>query len=157
MSTAPQPQANLEAALRLVRIIHFAMLAASVLYVLVGEVVATKGFVGEVFDEGGAVVSEHPHEMLANIFLVLGVGLAFAAMLFRQKLASSAQQALLRSPSDAAALGRWRLAHILAFALAETVVLFGLVLRIMGAPLATAAILYAIGFVALLILAPRRP
>jgi len=146
MSTAPQPPPSMDAAFRVVRILHLAMLAASVLYVVVGEVVASSASRPTDLDP-----------MLGNIFLVLGVGLTFAAIMVRQKLVASAQETLLRSPGDGAAVGRWRMAHIVAFALAETVVLFGLVLRILGAPLTTAAILYAIGIVALLIVAPRRP
>jgi hypothetical protein len=146
MSTAPQPQPSMDAAFRVVRILHLAMLAASVLYLVVGEVVASSASRPTDLDP-----------MLGNIFLVLGFGLAFAAIMVRQKLVASSQETLLRSPADAVAVGHWRLGHVLPFALAEAVVLFGLVLRILGAPLTTAAILYAIGIVALLIVAPRRP
>jgi len=155
MSTAPQPQAATDAAFRMVRILHFAMISASVLYVLVGEMIAPDGFIGEA--RGGIVRSEEPAAMLANVFLFFGISLAFAAVILRQKLTASAQEALLRSPGNTAILGRWRMAHIVAFALAEAVVLFGLVLRILGATLQQAAVLYAVGIVALLLVAPRRP
>ena len=153
MSTAAQPQPSMDAAFRVLRILHIAMLAASVLYVVVGEVV--RGAVDGATAIAGPPVPADP--TLVNILLVLGVGLAFAAILLRQKLLASAQEVLLRSPGDIAAVGRWRVAHIVAFALAEAVVLFGLVLRIMGVPLTTAAILYAIGIVTLLMVVPRRP
>jgi hypothetical protein len=157
VSSAPQPQVSTDAALRVVRIIHLAMLASAVLYVLVGEIVGPKGFIGEFTDLTSGDPVPLDESVIWNGFVVLGVALAFVAIVLRQKLTSAAQETLLRSPGDAAALGRWRMAHIIAFALAESVVLFGLVLRILGAPLTQAAILYAIGIVALLVLSPRKP
>jgi hypothetical protein len=145
MSTAPQPQPSMDAALRVVRIIHRAMLASAVLYVFVGELVAA--------DSSGR---SQVDSMLVNVSLILAITLALAAIGLRQKLTASTQEMLLRSPGDAATLGRWRAAHVVAFALAEAVVLFGLVLRIMGATLTQAATLYAMGIIALLLISPRR-
>ena len=130
---------------RTLRIIHIAFLASLVMFIMVGEFLARER-------------SEQPE--LPPVFLpalaVIGISNAFAAITFRRK-AEVAAEALVRNPEDLSLWQRWQGSNIASFALAESIVLFGWILRFMGAELAIAAVFYAAGFVTMLICTPRRP
>src|SRR5687767_870096 len=133
--------AGVEPRLRTLRIIHFAMMASVLTLVAVGE----------------AAGPQEPE----NVGIMLGVFAAVAAMnvvlvfILRKSLSSSAQDRLRSDPGDAAAAASWQAGHIVSFALAESVALFGLVLRMIGGSTEQAAGFYAAGLGLLLILWPR--
>lgn len=146
MSTAPtHTPADLPGTLRIGRIINVAFLAASGLYVGLGEVL---------FSDQEKTA---PDTVLVNVFTVVGVAMALTALLVRMKIGSAAEERLRLDSQDVAALQRLRLAYFLGPTFAEAAVLFGFVLRILGAELAQAAILYVAGILALLLIFPRRP
>ena len=132
----------LDSSLRLLRIIHGAMLASVVLYAGVAE---------------SARSSEHPPAVLLPALAAMGAGLAAGAFILRRMWVESAEERLRLAPDDTAALNRWRAGHITTFALAEAIALYGLVLRVLGAPFLHAAGFYAIAVLLLLMFTPRRP
>ena len=76
-------------------------------------------------------------------------------MVLRRATIGRAQDVLRTSPNDAAALGRWRMGQIITFAICEAIVLYGLVLRFMGATLKQSAPLYVLGICAMLFFRPQ--
>ncbi len=74
----------------------------------------------------------------------------------RKQNLSAAREMLLSDPESRSGIGRWRVANILSFAFAQTVTLFGFVLRFLGWDWNIAGIFYAVGLLLLLLWAPRR-
>jgi hypothetical protein len=73
----------------------------------------------------------------------------------RRKQLAMAVEVLRREPEDGAALVRWRFANILSFAFAESVTLFGFVLKVMGASWGIAGCFFAGGLILLLLWWPQ--
>ncbi len=71
----------------------------------------------------------------AFYFVVSGVAASTVIVMLaiRRALLARAETVLSSKASDAAALARWRAAHILAYALSESVALYGVVLHFVGA------------------------
>ena len=133
----------MDATLRLLRILRVALLASVVLYAVVGEL-------------AGPPESSDVRQ-LRLILIALAGGLLVAIGAVRQRMVSSAEEALRSRPDDALALSRWRAGTIVTFVLAEAIALYGLVLRMMGGKLIQALPFYAAGAVLLLVFTPRRP
>ncbi len=74
----------------------------------------------------------------------------------RGKMLALSAEALRRDPEDRAGLGQWRAANVLSFAFAETVMLLGLVLRVMGADWTIAGWFFAAGLILLVLWTPRQ-
>jgi len=129
--------------LRLLRIIGVATLLSIASFAMVGEVVGPSSAA----DLG----------LVHQAMLVVAVATGAAAVFVRRMLAGKAEEILRLHPDDAVALGRWRAGQLVAFALAESVALYGLVLRFLGGSLRDASPFY--GGAALLLLAfwPKRP
>src|ERR1700731_3205755 len=102
--------------LRSMRIFQFIFLATILGY----------GYVAELSSKPTAVVET----VIVGSFSILAVFTALVAFVLRRTLLPSAVEALQRG--DANGVGRWRFANILSMVLAETIGMFGLVLRIMG-------------------------
>jgi hypothetical protein len=134
---------TMEAALRTTKIVHFAMLLSAVLYIFVAEQIRMS--------------SEEIGSGFFWIMFPVPLLLAIVALVIKHKIIEPAETVLRLQPNEVAALGRWRLGYIVGFALGEAIVLFGLVLRVLGASAARAGVLYAIGIVTMLVLTPRRP
>jgi len=132
----------MEQRLRTVRVIHFAMLTFVVALVPVGERIAKDT------DDPGFLLP-----LFAAVAALDGV----IALLLRKLIVSAAEERLRTHPEDGAAALRWQSGQIVSFAMAESVALFGLVARILGAPLEQAAGFYAAGIGLLLIFWPRQP
>ena len=134
----------MDAQLRILRVIHAAMVAGTILYVVIAQTVIRVE---------GKTVSPIIYFAVAVLAAVM-VGLIFVA---RQAWLSSAVEALQMRPDDAAASMRWRTAYIVIFALCEATVLYGFVLRVLGATLAQVVPFYAAGILLLLLFSPRKP
>jgi hypothetical protein len=133
----------MNASLKHLRIVHLALLASLGMYVLIGERIA-----------------KEPRTLDPTVFKSIAV-LAFvtaAIVLFlrMQPLSTAGEQLRLES-SDVAALRRWHFLHFLSFALCESIGLYGIVLRVMGAALSQAAPFYAGAILLMLLSTPRRP
>ena len=104
----------------------------------------------------------HPVDKLTGMAVPLAVGVAAlsgisVAQILRQKLVITPAEELARQPDNAALLQRWRSGNIVQFAFAESITLFGLVLRLLGANWPFAAPFFAAGLLMLLLRAPRDP
>lgn len=128
--------------LRVVRIIHLAMLFAAFAYVAVPLMVAP--------------VQAQPPDLV--FVLALGV-VAFsalgAAVFIRARLAKPASERLQVNPEDKAAAAQWQRGVILSFVFCESVAIFGCVMRLVGAPWNISGIFYAGGILVLLAWTPR--
>jgi len=103
-----------------------------------------------------------PVDKLTGMTVPLAVGVAAlssisVAQTLRQKLVIAPAEELARQPDNAALLQRWRSGNIMQFAFAESVTLFGLVLRLLGTSWPVAAPFFAVGLLMLLLNAPRDP
>lgn len=129
--------------LRLLRVIGAAFLLSIALYAMVGEMVGPSSAA----DLG----------VVHQAMLVAAVITGAAAVFVRRMLAGKAEEVLRLHSEDAAALGRWRAGQLVGFALAESVALYGLVLRILGGSLRDAAPFYGGAALLLLVFWPKRP
>jgi len=94
---------------------------------------------------------------------VLWVIVAFAIYLtitffsFRARSLPHAEERLRLQPTDGAALKRWRALNIVILAMSESLGLYGICLRLLGASFSQAAGFYAGAIVLMLLSTPRRP
>jgi len=124
------------------RIIHLAILVSVPFYAFVGE------WAGPPPGEIG---------FLYKILVAAAVADLGLFTFFRITMLRSAEATLATRPDDAAALGRWFTANVVTFVLCETVALLGLVIRFLGGNLVQAGPFYAVAFLLLLVVTPRRP
>jgi|GraSoiStandDraft_30_1057271.scaffolds.fasta_scaffold25216_2 F0F1-type ATP synthase membrane subunit c/vacuolar-type H+-ATPase subunit K len=134
----------MESSVRLLRILHAAMLFSIVMYAVVGELAGPR----------------QPHPM--NPGFVLGLAMVSACtvlvvFLVRRTMVLRAAGVLAQQPSDAAALTRWRTGHIVTYALCESIAVYGLVLRMLGQTLGQIAPFYLAPFLLILYFVPRPP
>jgi hypothetical protein len=128
--------------LRGVRIIHGVFLLAAIGYVIVPLKLIR-------------VESQPPPSVFA-----LAIGFTAAAVIglagfFRMRYVQPNSEALRNNREDAVALAKWRQGTIISFVCCESVVLFGLSLRITGVPWNICGIFYAVGIVLLLAWTPK--
>ena len=69
------------------------------------------------------------------------------ALFFRARYISSGAEILRSDPENPAALAKWRMGNLLSFVFAETVTLFGLVLKFLGEGCSVAGIFFAAGLI----------
>jgi hypothetical protein len=135
---------TIDGTLRFTRIIHGFMLVSMFFYIYVAEF----------------VYAHEPRDM--NNTMVLGivfqnlviVGIAF---FFRTKKIQPAMEALQLNPNDLSALKQWRNGALVTAVMMEATVLFGFVLRVMGASLKTSLPFYAVGVGLMILWWPQRP
>lgn len=88
-----------------------------------------------------------------GVFVIFEIGLA---LFLRTRFITGAEAALGVNPEDQPAIARWRTGNLLSFCFAETVTLFGLVLKALGFDWREAAVFFAVGLLLLLVWAPRK-
>ncbi len=130
--------------LRTMRIIHGAMLLAAFMYV----------WIAEKLNYGQSPRDISTFYMVLCFQIVLIVVIAF---FFRRRFVSASVETLRTDPNNATALGRWRTGQIMSYAFAESVVLFGLVVRFTGATRMQAVPFYVVGILMLLVFYPQEP
>jgi len=91
------------------------------------------------------------------VFIALAIYLTFSIISFRTRFLSRVEEKLRLQPTDAAALKKWRVLNIAIFGMCESLGLYGIVLREMGASFSQAAGFYAGAIVLMLLSTPRRP
>src|SRR5271165_7014017 len=100
--------------------------------------------------------AERPIEPITVAALALAaVSSVSVGWTMRGKHLAMAAEVLQREPEDAAAIARWRFANILSCAFAESVTLFGFMLKMMGARWTIAGWFFAGGMILLLLWWPR--
>ncbi len=133
---------SLAATLRGARVIHGALVAASFFYVLL------------------IMFQFRPHDRPVDsvtllAFAVTGLACGGFALFFRkQKVMASAEQ-LQFNPQDADALREWSAGIVLSLVLAETIVLFGFVLKLLGSQWTIAAPFFVVGTALMVLWTPR--
>jgi len=134
----------MEQQLRVLRIVHAAMLAAAVLYIFLPETVNRDRV-------------EEPSQLTYLAVAVMAAFSVGAALMVRQAMVGRASETLQLHPEDIAAVRRWFAGNMILFALCESVVVYGLALRSIGATWVQVAPFYAAGIILLLLFAPRKP
>jgi len=80
-----------------------------------------------------------------------------AIFVVRKTLVLQSEAQLRERPEDFAIQSRWKMGYIVSYALCEALAMFGLVLRVMGFPLASVWPYYAASGVLFLLFWPRIP
>jgi hypothetical protein len=101
-----------------------------------------------------------PAERPVGRILLLGIAAAAGGDIalgfaLRKRFLDSSLEILRAQPANPEALLRWRTGNILAFCNAETVTLFGVVLKFLGARWMIAGVFFAVGLGLLLLWTPR--
>jgi hypothetical protein len=135
---------TIDGTLRSLRIIHCIMMASMFFYIYFVE-----------------FMSAHESRDLNHSFVF---GIAFAnlviigiAFFFRTKKIGPAMASLQLNPNDVTALQQWRTGALVTAVMMEATVLFGFVLRVMGASLKTSLPFYVVGIGLMLLWWPQRP
>jgi hypothetical protein len=133
--------ANARQSLRNIRIIHMAFLGIpALLFFLLSTL---------------HIAAKAEPTFLPMVLAVLAVGEVGIATAFRGKLIRPAVETLQRAPHDSAALEQWMRGNILSLIFALTVVLYGVIIRMMGFSWNIAAWFFVAGFLLLLWWTPR--
>ena len=130
-----------QASLKSMRIIHLCFLFTVILYVWLPSMIKQE--------------DAKPPMILVAVFGMLALTSVGASAFFQSKLVRPAAQQLQQDADDKQAAGRWRSGMILSFAFSETVILSGLVMRILGVPWSIAGIFYAVGALLLVWCTPK--
>lgn len=133
----------MEAALKLARMVHAAMLMALVLYVFLGEWLPH--------------TPRSPSSVVFYAVTVIAIAMVGTVFVVRRATVLRAEQTLMGEPANTAALLRWRQGQIITFALCEALGLYGLVLRFLGFTLSEVLPFYLVSLVLLLYFRPRLP
>ncbi|MGH9602477.1 MAG: hypothetical protein ACRD24_08820 [Terriglobales bacterium] len=133
----------MEDKLRILRVIHAALLLSCFIYAVIGE----------------AIGPAEPKDvkLFLMVFGFLGVTDIGIAMLLRPRFVGEPEEILRRAPNDASALQRWLTGHFILYAMCESVAILGLVLRIVGATLVQVMPFYGAAVLLMLVWMPRRP
>jgi hypothetical protein len=109
-------------------------------------------------------LAEHIHSSSAALkpavlwaIVALGIYLMIMILSYRVRRLSPALEKLRHQPSDAAALKKWELWSITILVLSQSLGLYGMCLRVLGASFSQALGFYAGGIILLLLFTPRRP
>lgn len=134
----------MEAALRQIRIIWGAMLLSVLLYAFVSFRIPSS-------------TRATPSAAFIRAIGLLSVGTVFAIFTARRLLLRDSPMQVPARPDGQIVVTRWRMAHILTWALCEAIALDGLVLHFTGFAVQQAAPFFIAGFALMLFYAPRRP
>jgi hypothetical protein len=127
--------------LRKVRVLHAAFLAAMFLYVYLLMIVRP--------------VSQDVRTELIIALGVLAVADLNAALFFRTRKVKAPEEKLRVRPDDATALAEWRAGNILSFCFAETICLFGFLLKFLGAGWKIAGPFFGVAILLMVLWLPR--
>ena len=130
-------------ALKTLRAVQWSLLGSIVLYVALGVLVRP------------ALHGIDP--TLSYIFTTLAVAVIGVIFVVRRTLVFRAEATLATEPENALSLNQWRTGHIVTYALCESLALFGLVQRFLGASVEQAVPYFLGGFILLLFFRPQAP
>ncbi len=133
----------MDAAIKILRILQFALLASIIVYVALVVV--------------GTSAGRTPAPVIFVAFTFIAITNVIVILAMRKLLVSKAEEILRANPQDVGALMRWRSGYIVTYAFAEAVALFGLVLHFLGFTLIQVAPFFLAGFVIIVFFGPRRP
>jgi len=123
------------------RLIHFAFVITWFMYLAV------------------LIYLKFPESQVPTVFpLVLGfvaISTISVGQTLRQRLVIAPAAALVSGPENKTILRRWRAGNIVSFAFAESIMLFGVVLKFLGERWSIVAIFFAVGLLMLLLWSPK--
>ncbi len=90
-----------------------------------------------------------------QILLALGLMELVAIVIVRKLYVGRAEDVLRTDPNSSAAVFRWRQGQLASLAVASSIVLYGLVLRFIGASRMQATPLYVVGIAAMVVFQPK--
>jgi hypothetical protein len=128
--------------LRETRIFHVALLFATILYFAFLTLVIK-------------VRSQSASQIFPVVIGFAALTSLAAASFLRSRQLPSSSEALRDNPEDVPAARRWRAGVITSLVFCESVVLFGLVLRLIGVSWNVSAIFYAVGILVMLAWTPK--
>lgn len=103
-------------------------------------------------------LNEEPIDPVFRMAITLvAAGNLVAMVVLRRSMVGGAEERLRTHPEDVQTWVRWRTGQMITLVLGETIALFGLVLRVMGASLEYAAMFYVCAVLAILLHTPRAP
>ncbi len=102
----------------------------------------------------------HPAAHGVSNTIIFGFGAAclldiVIASHFRGRMITPSEELLRANPEDTVALNRWRAGSIISFTYAESIVLFGFALKVLGASWNIAGIFFVVGILLLLAWTPK--
>jgi ABC-type polysaccharide/polyol phosphate export permease len=139
----PQPTATVDGAFRALRTIHFAMMLSVLLYIWMAEKVLQHN-------------QRTPDRLFTTLIGLVAATMFLAAIVVRMKIVQPAVDLLQTNPDDRQSVVRWRSGSIISFVLAETVILFGLAMRVSGLGRNQTIPFYVAAVVLMIFLRPRR-
>jgi hypothetical protein len=128
-------------ALSEVRILHFVFVATWFLFLLLPWYLGSSSL-------------GLPDYLPIVLGLVCVSDIAIASVL-RTRYISTSAEILRAEPENQAALAKWRMGNVISFTFAQTVTLFGFLLRFLGAQWKVAGVFFAAGLLLLLLWTPR--
>jgi len=93
--------------------------------------------------------------MILYVLAAVAVTDVMVGIAVRKKRVDAPMEVLRREPENGGALTQWRAGNIFSFAQAETVTLFGVALKFLGANWSVAGIFFFLGLVLMLLWTPR--
>ena len=100
-------------------------------------------------------------QSISPIFFYVIAGVALVALgiavVLRQRMVGSAEEALRANSENAAAGATWRMGNIIFLAICLAIADFGLVVWLMGATVTQATPFYVVAIACMVLLGPRRP
>ncbi len=132
----------MEASLRTVRIVWVAMLVAALIYWWLPE-----------------KLNVQPKDLdstFYGVFIGLLVAMLASIVILRRLTISKAEPLIRSNSTDVAALQKWRAGQIVTVAMCEGIVLYGLLLRFVGATRSQAALFYGVGIAAMIVFWPKQ-
>lgn len=130
-------------ALKIVRLVHAAMLGGIIVEALAAELA---------HPAPGAV-----NPSISYALATLSVAIVGSVFVVRKTLALPSAKALAEHGDDAIAQQQWKMGHLLTYALCQGLGIFGVVLRFLGASFQDSLPFYISGFIMLFFFAPRNP
>lgn len=133
---------EMKSKLRKLRLIQIAMIAVIPLFLWISESVCGRG----------------SNDWTLRHWFVTGLALwsILGGLRVRHRVLRRSEDALAKDASNPKALGQWQAGHLIGFASAESIVMWGLVVRmILGGALWQASLFYAVGFLLMLLWTPR--
>lgn len=87
----------------------------------------------------------------------LSLAVIVIGFFLRRKFVENSANALHLNPDDAKPLNKWRTGQIISFALAESIALYGVVIRLLGGTLQQAALFYGAAIAMFILWWPQAP
>jgi len=137
----------MEQSLRMMNIVRWALAASVALYFALAEQVKRSA--------ASSAASPQPTFLYA-LALVAGLSLLMAGLV-RKKIAGDANEVLRNNQDEPKALMRWRTGNLIFLAVCESVALYGLTLRLLGAATSQVALFFLAALTGMLFFGPRRP